>query len=539
MTVSSTTNIIVYEGNGATTIWSYDFLIPEQADAVITYTDADGVETVLNTNQYSITGLDDTDGGTVTYPLSGSPIANGTFLSIRRELPLVQTTDLVNQDGFYPQVVEDALDYLTMLIQQINTTNSQAIRVPASENPPDELPAAAVRAGQQLIFDSEGQPTVGAPADATVSAAMQPVVAAATLVSARTLLGVAYLPVAVSTNQTVALADITTRYMATGALTFTMPDSTQVPAGFCFDVYALTGNCTLDPVGTDTIFGYSIGANATVAAGTIVNIVTDGAGNWWPATIISTEDFVGSIRPYGGFEVPSAKYVLCDGTSYLRADYPAAFAILSMAVTATKTNGSPVLGGFTSAQTAKLGLGMRVEGTGIPAGSRILTDSSSGDTSITIDQNATNSLTQTVTIVPYDAADTTHFKVPDLRGRAPAGAELATNAASRLTPSYFGLLAKIGNPGGLESHTLTTAQLAAHTHTATQAAHTHTPATNGQGGSLQTGVDTLGGSSPVLGGGLTLNNATPAITVQNAGGGTGHNNVQPTLVINYLIRVLP
>lgn len=537
MTVSSTANIVVYDGNGATTTFDYTFLIPAADDAVITYTDTAGVETVLNSNQYSITGIGSDAGGTVTYPLSGSPIANATFLSIRRELPLVQETDLVNQDGFYPEVVEDALDYVTMLIQQVNTTNTQAIRVPASESPPDELPAAALRANQALVFDSDGQPTVGSPSDATISIAMQPVAAASTLLSARALLGVAYLPSAVTTDQTIALADITTRYMATGALTFTMPDSTQVPAGFSFSIYALTADCIADPVGSDTIYGYSIGTSATVVAGTVVEFVTDGAGNWWPTTIIVAEDFVGAIRPYAGLIEPSAKYVLCDAASYLRSTYSACFTAISMSVTGTKTSGSAVIGGFTSAQTAKLAAGMLVEGTGIPSGSVILSNPNAGDTSITLDHNATNSTTQTVTVIPWGAADTTHFNVPDLRGRVPAGSESALNPAARLTPTYFGAFDRMSITGGLESQTLTELQMPTHDHTINEhGGHAHGGIVGtasellGFGASTPKTIPTTGTSNPTV---------TTGITIDDAGSGQAHANVQPTLIVNYLIRVLP
>lgn len=538
MTVSTTANLVVYEGNGASTTFDYDFLIPTAGDVIITYTDTAGTETVLNTAQYSITGLDDDNGGTVTYPLSGSPIALGTFLSIRRELPLVQDTDLVNQDGFYPEVVESALDYLTMLVQQVSTLDSQAIRVPESEEAPNALPAAALRANQSLIFDADGQPTVGLASSATISAAMQPVAAAATLVAARTLLGVGYIPVAVSTNQTVALADITTRYMTTGARTFTMPDSTQVPAGFSFSVYALTADCVLDPVAGDTIYGYSAGATATVVAGTVVDVVTDGAGNWWLATTIATDDFVGAIRPYAGFDAPSAKYLFCDGVSYLRATYPAAFTAMTMEVTVTKTSGSPVLGGFTSAQTAKLAAGMLVEGTGIPAGAVILTTPGSGDTSITMDQNATNSTTQAATIIPWGAVDTTHFNVPDLRGRVLAGAELATNAATRLTATYFGSVPRIGQAGtATESGTILQANLPNVNFTVTD---NRTWKTNNT--IYSTGASGARGAGAEFSLNPAQQDVSPtgaAPTAASGGSGTAITKVQPTIATNYLIRVLP
>lgn len=535
MTVSSTTNIVVYEGNGATTTFDYNFLIPEQSDAIITYTDTDGVETVLNTNQYSITGIDDDNGGTVTYPLSGSPIALGTFLSIRRELELVQDTNLVNQDGFYPQVVESALDYLTMLVQQISTLNSQAIRVPASEEPPNELPAAALRANQSLIFDSDGQPTVGSPADAPISVAMQPVVAASTLLSARTLMGVGYLPEAVTTNQTVTIDDITTRFMATGALTFTMPDSTQVPNGFSFSVYALTLNCTLDPVGTDTIYGFGLGNNATVAAGTVAEIVTDGAGNWWLQTIITADDYVGAIRAFGGFDAPSVKYDLCDGGLYARADFPALFTATTMSVTVTKTNGNPVLGGFTSAQTAKLAAGMPVEGSGIPAGAVILTTPSSGDTSITLDMNSTNGTTVVATIIPWGMTTSANARRPDLRGVAPAGAELASNATNRMTSTYFGAADRIGRVGGTESLTIAQGNLPNVNFTVTDN-RTWSVTALGPGGA---GGPAPGAVTAPAPGALSVTPAGAAPTAASGGSGTPASKMQPTVVVNYFVRVLP
>lgn len=538
MTVSSTQSIVVYEGNGASTTFDFTFLIPSQADMVVTYTDTAGTETVLSTSQYSVTGIDDPNGGTVTYPLSGSPIANNTFLSIRRELPLTQTTDLVNQDGFYPQVVENALDTLCMQIQQISTLNSQAIRVPTSEDPPNTLPAASLRANQTFVFDSDGQPSVGSPSSAMVSSAMQPVVGASTLASARSLLGVGGPIVAATTNQSPTLADVSTNYMVTAAITVTLPLTTQTANGYYIVVHALTNDVTLTPDGADTIYGYSLGGSATVAAGTVATVVTDAAGNWWITTVIATDDFVGSIRPYAGLDAPSAKYQFCDGTSYLRATYPACFTAISMSLTVTKTSGSPVLGGFTSAQTAKLAAGMLVEGTGIPSGATILTTPSAGDTSITLNQNATNSLSQTATIIPFGAADSSHFYVPDTRGRALAGAELATNAANRITSSFFGAADRVGRSGGTQSETLSQAMLPVANFTVTDNRTWSTDDTMLKGTNA---VGITGGASGFIGNngsrGVTPSGAAP--TAASGGSGLGHNNVQPTLVVNHLIRVLP
>ena len=121
MTITTTANITIDQGNGVTTSFNYSFLIPAASDVEVFYTDINGVQTPLATTQYSISGIGNPDGGFVIYPLSGSPIAIGTYITIIRSLPLLQLTTISNQGAFYPAVVESALDYLMMAIQQVNS----------------------------------------------------------------------------------------------------------------------------------------------------------------------------------------------------------------------------------------------------------------------------------------------------------------------------------------------------------------------------------------------------------------------------------
>jgi hypothetical protein len=100
VTVSTLTNKVVISGNGATTVFSYNFQINAAADVQVIYTDAAGTSTTLTTAQYTITGLGNSTGGTVTYPLVGSPIAAGTTLTIARILALTQPTSISNQGSF-------------------------------------------------------------------------------------------------------------------------------------------------------------------------------------------------------------------------------------------------------------------------------------------------------------------------------------------------------------------------------------------------------------------------------------------------------
>lgn len=161
MTIATQTNIAIGRGNGATIAFNYGFIIPSLADLVVTYTDASGVQTVLDDSQFTVTGIGDAAGGTVTYPISGGAIATGTTLTIQRVVPYTQPTSLVNQGGYYPSVVEAALDNLEMQIQQAVASINTGLHYPAIDvSPVSELPAAAARAGKFFGFDGNGNPAM-------------------------------------------------------------------------------------------------------------------------------------------------------------------------------------------------------------------------------------------------------------------------------------------------------------------------------------------------------------------------------------------
>jgi hypothetical protein len=198
-TVSSAVTTVVALGNGATTVFNFPFIGVNASDIVVTYIDANGNQTVLGATAYTLAlnaapagqiwGL----GGTVTYPLSGSPIATGTQLAITRTVPLLQTTSLSNQGSFFPQAVEQAIDLVVLEFQGVATQIARSLQVSPNDtcNPLGVLPPATQRANQIIGFDSTGcNPIAAQPGSALVSAAMQPVVAAPTIGAATTLLGV-------------------------------------------------------------------------------------------------------------------------------------------------------------------------------------------------------------------------------------------------------------------------------------------------------------------------------------------------------------
>jgi hypothetical protein len=161
LTISTTSNATIALGDGLTTSFDFSFPVPLASDLFVAYTDANGTVTQLTAAQYSVVGIGTQNGGAVTYPLTGSPIATGTSLFIQRIVPYQQLTSLVNQSGYYPNVVEAALDYLTFQTQQLAENNALALRVPFATIAADLVfPSAAGRANTVAGFDANGNAVV-------------------------------------------------------------------------------------------------------------------------------------------------------------------------------------------------------------------------------------------------------------------------------------------------------------------------------------------------------------------------------------------
>jgi len=116
----------------------------------------------------------------------------------------------------------------------------------------------------------------------------------------------------------------------------------------------------------------------------------------------------------------------------------------------------------------------------------------------------------------YGSGDgSTTFNVPDLRGRVSAGKDdMGGTAASRLTSTVLTASNTLGATGGTQTHTLTEAQMPAHS-------HTYPGAANGDGGGSFTAV--------VL-------NVTSVVNTSSVGSSAAHLNTQPTIVLNYIIK---
>jgi len=153
----------------------------------------------------------------------------------------------------------------------------------------------------------------------------------------------------------------------------------------------------------------------------------------------------------------------------------------------------------------------------------------------------------------YGSGDgSTTFNVPDKRGKFGIGVDGtytrgSTGGAASGTTSTAGSHNHTGLSG---STTLTTAQIPAHNHSVTDPGHVHairTGGDSGYGGGVNSGVDLL---SPFSFRGENSASSSTGISIQNTGGGTGHDHsistdgshthtvatVPPYLASNFIIK---
>lgn len=128
MTVSSEVKRSDFAGNGSTTAFATGFRFLQNSDIkVILTVDSTGVETVqVEITNYTLTGAGLDAGGTVTM-LIAPP--TGTTLTIKRDVPLTQGTDYIENDDFPAESHEEALDKLTMIVQQIQEELDRSLKL--------------------------------------------------------------------------------------------------------------------------------------------------------------------------------------------------------------------------------------------------------------------------------------------------------------------------------------------------------------------------------------------------------------------------
>ena len=163
MTINSETRVAgPFEGNDSTVTFPFAFKVFD-SDELLVVRAADAGETVLVLGaDYSVTLNPDQNaspGGSVTLAV---PLATDSTLTLTSDLEFLQPLDLTNQGGFYPRVINNAFDRVTILLQQLKAIANRTLKFPLSDGAVGDLPGRAARAGAVLAFDhATGEPIAG------------------------------------------------------------------------------------------------------------------------------------------------------------------------------------------------------------------------------------------------------------------------------------------------------------------------------------------------------------------------------------------
>lgn len=226
----------------------------------------------------------------------------------------------------------------------------------------------------------------------------------------------------------------------------------------------------------------------------------------------------GAITMWGGRSAPGG-FLLCDGTSYERNQYPDLFNAVSTPAVCTMTIASPcVVTAVAHGILTGDAISFETSGalpTGLTAGTTYYAIYVSADTlnvatsyanalaGTALNTSGTQSGGHTLRYNPFGVADLTHFNVPDMRSKFPIGRNSADANVDL-----------INHGGGEATHALTIAEMPAHTHTIPKGT-----------GSISVSANI----APIAT--FSVNQDT-----SSTGSGEAHNNLPPYLALNFIIK---
>lgn len=299
-----------YAGTGITASYAFAFKVFDPTEVVIVLKDIDGVEddspvgwtVTINADQNV------SPGGTVV-----GVAALGETVTITSDVAETQSLQITNNGAFYPRVLNDAHDKLTILVQQLRERLDRTFVVPISDDISDynlTLPQLVDRKGMILGFDTEtGGLIVTADYAALLAASAAAVTAAAQAIAAAqvaTAIANDLLPIQdVDADYTVTTTDLgkRLRVISDDDTNIYVPDALVAAPSIGFQcqvqqygagtVYIIPfAEATVNAIGAANAISAQYGvARLVVDSATTVNLDGDLSGSGGVGWIVAAEDF--------------------------------------------------------------------------------------------------------------------------------------------------------------------------------------------------------------------------------------------------------
>ncbi len=173
MTYVSQASKFRYAGNGVATSFPTGFPFAKNSHVycVLATLNASGgydEQTLVEGQDYTLSGAGSDSGGTVVFPVTGSAhsiLASGQLLTVYLKPGIAQEVDLSNSGGFDLEVHEAAFDLLTMICQSLQEQVDRAVLYPVS------TPAEAVLDSKEFLDETTANKTAAQAAQAAAEAA--------------------------------------------------------------------------------------------------------------------------------------------------------------------------------------------------------------------------------------------------------------------------------------------------------------------------------------------------------------------------------
>lgn len=162
MTVQANNTIsrTVIAGTGP---YAFNFRIFDETDLAVCV-DTGAIDPVSLTlpGDYTVAGVDDEDGGTVTLTSDAAALYAGSTLDIRSNTAETQPTSIRNQGSFLAEIHEDAFDRLARQVQDLRRAVNACFRYPDDGIADGSMGARSTWAGTYVTVNDEGvlTPTV-------------------------------------------------------------------------------------------------------------------------------------------------------------------------------------------------------------------------------------------------------------------------------------------------------------------------------------------------------------------------------------------